>query len=58
MPIQAEHPKALITVVVPEFVPARFWQHFLHNQSALLFKLRLYGRKGIVVVNVPFHLDE
>jgi hypothetical protein len=26
----------LITVVLPEFVPARWWQHLLHNQSSLL----------------------
>ncbi|MBI3659443.1 APC family permease [Candidatus Acetothermia bacterium] len=56
--LQKQRPEAALTVVVPEFVPARFWQQLLHNQSALLLKVRLYGRKGIVVVNVPFHLNE
>ncbi len=45
-----------ITVVIPEFVPARWWQHLLHNQSSLLLKGALLFKKGVVVVSVPFHL--
>jgi amino acid transporter len=45
-----------ITVVIPEFVPARWWQHLLHNQSSLLLKGALLFKKGVVVVNVPYHL--
>ncbi|HEY3580846.1 MAG TPA: APC family permease, partial [Pyrinomonadaceae bacterium] len=26
----------VITVVLPEFIPAKWWQHILHNQSSLL----------------------
>lgn len=46
----------VITVVVPEFVPARWWQHLLHNQSSLLLKGSLLFREGIIVTNVPYHL--
>jgi amino acid transporter len=45
-----------ITVVLPEFVPAKWWQHLLHNQSSLLLKGALLFKKGVVVVNVPYHL--
>jgi hypothetical protein len=46
----------VITIVLPEFVPARWWQHLLHNQTALLIKGALLFRKGVVVANVPYHL--
>jgi amino acid transporter len=46
----------VVTIVIPEFVPSRWWQHLLHNQTALLIKGALLFRKGIVVVDVPFHL--
>ena len=48
----------VVTIVIPEFVPARWWQHLLHNQTALLIKGALLFRKGVVVVDVPFHLQE
>lgn len=46
----------IITIVVPEFVPARWWQHLLHNQSSLLLKGALLFREGVVVTNIPYHL--
>jgi amino acid transporter len=46
----------MVTIVVPEFVPARWWQHLLHNQTALLIKGALLFRKNVVVTNVPYHL--
>jgi amino acid transporter len=46
----------VITIVIPEFVPARWWQQLLHNQTALLIKGALLFRKRVVVVDVPFHL--
>jgi amino acid transporter len=47
-----------LTVVIPEFVPSRWWQHFLHNQTALMVKTALLFRPGKVSVSVPYHLDE
>ena len=43
-------------VVLPEFVPSRWWHHLLHNQRALLIKGALLFRPNIVVTSVPFHL--
>jgi len=44
--------------VLPEFIPARWWQHLLHNQTALLIKGALLFRKGVIVTNVPYHLEQ
>ena len=46
-----------LTVVIPEFVVHRWWEHLLHNQSALLLKARLLYRRNTVVTSVPWHLD-
>jgi amino acid transporter len=51
----------LATVVLPEFVPARWWHSLLHNQTAWLIKAALlYRRRHLgyqrAIVDVPFHL--
>lgn len=48
----------MITVVLPEFVPARWWHNLLHNQTALLIKGSLLFRKNRVVTSVPYRLDQ
>ena len=55
--LQRQVPGQLVTIILPEFVPARWWQHLLHNQTALIIKGALLFRKGIVVTNVPYHLE-
>jgi amino acid transporter len=47
----------VVTVVIPEFVVKRWWEHLLHNQSALVLKARLLFRRGTVVTSVPYHVD-
>ena len=54
--IQREDASAYVTVVLPEFVPRRLWQHLLHNQHALLIKGALLFKPNVVVTSVPFHL--
>jgi amino acid transporter len=54
--LQRHAPGEVVTIVLPEFVPARWWQHLLHNQTALLIKGALLFRKGVVVTSVPYHL--
>jgi amino acid transporter len=48
-------------VVLPEFVPAHWWEELLHNQTALMIKAALLFRRrrfGFqrVIIDVPFHL--
>jgi len=54
--MERSHIGDLITVVIPEFVPKRWWQHLLHNQSSLLLKAALLFRENVIVTNVPYHL--
>nr|MBA2437110.1 amino acid permease [Acidimicrobiia bacterium] len=54
--LDAAYENDIITVVVPEFVLGRWWEHSLHNQSALMLKGRLLFRRNTVVTSVPFHL--
>jgi amino acid transporter len=44
-----------VTLVIPEFVPVKIWQNFLHNQTGQLMKLLLLLRKNILVTSVPYH---
>ena len=37
---------SLVTVLLPEFVPAKWWQHLLHNQSSLMLKGALLFKEG------------
>ena len=46
----------MLTVIIPEFVTARWYQSFLHNQTALMLKTALLFRKGVVVTSVRYHL--
>jgi amino acid transporter len=55
--LSRENSDDIITVVLPEFIPARWWQHFLHNQSSLLLKGSLLFKKGVIVTSVPYHLE-
>jgi len=52
----------LATVLLPEFVPARWWHSFLHNQTAWLIKAALlYRRRHLgyqrAIVDIPYHLS-
>jgi amino acid transporter len=46
----------IVTVLIPEFVVRRWWEHLLHNQTALFLKGKLLFREGVVVTSVPYHL--
>jgi len=54
--LQAGDPQHVVTIIIPEVIPARWWQHLLHNQTALLIKGALLFRKNVVVTDVPYHL--
>ena len=46
----------LVTVVVPEIVPRRWWEHLLHNKTALYVRTAFLFRPNVVVTAVPFLL--
>ena len=56
--IDRDGPGRPIIVVLAEFVPRHWWEALLHNQTALLLKLRLFVRRNTAVLDVPYHLDD
>jgi amino acid transporter len=54
--LQNGDPERIVTIILPEFVPARWWQQVLHNQTALLIKGALLFRRNVVLTDVPYLL--
>ena len=46
----------MVAVYIPEYVVGHWWEHLLHNQSALRLKSRLLFIPGVMVINVPCQL--
>ena len=46
----------LVSVVVPEVIPRRWWEHLLHNKTALYIRTAFLFQSNVVVINVPFLL--
>lgn len=56
------HDGQLSAVLIPEFIPTKWWYSFLHNQTAWSIKFTLlYRRRRLgyqrVIIDVPIHLD-
>ena len=49
-------PRDVVTVLIPEYVVGHWWEHLLHNQSALRLKGRLLFTPGVMVTSVPWQL--
>ena len=54
--ILEKEPDVWVTVVIPEILPAHWWQGVLHNQRALLLKTALLFKERVILTDVPFHL--
>jgi amino acid transporter len=57
--VERRHQKetAIVTVLLPEFIPARWWENFLHTHTALQLKGALLFRPRVAVTSVPYHLE-
>jgi hypothetical protein len=55
--IRRDSPRDLVVVYIPEYVVGHWWEHLLHNQSALRLKSRLLFTPGVVVASVPWQLE-
>jgi hypothetical protein len=55
--LRRESPRDVVTVYLPEYVVGRWWEHLLHNQSALRLKTRLLYTPGVMVTSVPWQLS-
>jgi amino acid transporter len=55
--IRRASPRDAVCVFVPEYIVGHWWEHLLHNQSALRLKARLLFTPGVMVASVPYHLN-
>jgi len=49
-------PNEVLTIVVPQFVPRKRWHNVLHAQTAVMLRLALMFRPGIVITSVPYQV--
>ena len=54
--IKIRQPNEMLTIVVPQFIPGRWWENLLHSQTALLLRFGLLFKPGIVIVEVPYQV--
>ncbi|MGW7478344.1 APC family permease [Nonomuraea muscovyensis] len=54
--LRRRSPRDVVTVFIPEYVVGHWWEHLLHNQSALRLKARLLFKPGVMVTSVPWQL--
>ncbi|MER7519701.1 APC family permease [Streptomyces sp. NPDC126499] len=54
--LRKESPRDAVSVYIPEYVVGHWYEHFLHNQSALRLKGRLLFTPGVMVTSVPYQL--
>jgi amino acid transporter len=50
-------PNETITIVVPQFIPKRWWNNLLHTQAAFLLRLAFLFKPGIVITDVPYQVE-
>ncbi|MER7409321.1 MULTISPECIES: APC family permease [Streptomyces] len=55
--LRKEQPREVVSVFIPEYVVGRWYEHLLHNQSALRLKGRLLFTPGVMVTSVPYQLE-
>jgi amino acid transporter len=56
--LRRDHPGDVISVIIPEYVVQHWWEHALHNQSALRLKGRLLFEPSVTVTSVPWQLGK
>ncbi len=56
--VQVERKNHMVTVVVPEYVPTKWWHKLLHGNSGLLVRIALQSRRDVIVTSVRYYLSE
>ncbi len=56
--IDGRQPNETITIVVPQFIPAKPWHNALHMQTANVLRGELLHKSGVVITDVPYTLTE
>lgn len=56
--VSEEEGTDFITVLLPEFVTAKWWQSLLHNQTATMIRAFLASKRNVVVTSMRYHLED
>ena len=54
--LNKKNPNEVLTIVVPQFVPAHWWENLLHNQTAFMLRAALLFKPGLVILEVPYQV--
>ena len=54
--LAAKQPNEIITIVVPQFIPAKRAMNALHMQTADLLRKELLAKDGIIIADVPYQI--
>ncbi len=49
-------PNERLTIVVPQFMPKKWWHNVLHTQTAFWLRFALLNKRGIVITEVPYQV--
>lgn len=55
--MRTDNPRDVVIVYIPEYVVGHWWEGLLHNQTALLIRIRLQFISGVMVTSVPYRLQ-
>lgn len=56
--LHKQNPDAFVTIVLPEFIPARFWERYLHGRTAQRLRAAFETHPNVAVVLVPYLLED
>jgi len=55
--VHSQQPGAFVTIVLPEFITARWWEGLLHNRTAARLRDTFERHPNVAVVLVPYLLE-
>jgi amino acid transporter len=55
--LACRQPNEAITIVVPQFVPRRWWHNLLHAQAATWLRMALLFKPGIMITDVLYQVE-
>jgi hypothetical protein len=55
--LHQQHPDAFVSIVLPEFIPAHWWEGFLHNRTASHLRNAFERHPNVAVILVPYLLE-
>ncbi|CAG0944064.1 partial Potassium transporter KimA, partial [Anaerolineae bacterium] len=56
--VHSQSADAFVTIVLPEFITARWWEKYLHNRTATRLRNAFERHPNVAVVLVPYLLEK